>query len=201
MNSSGEIDRIPVPQLIDRYSLARSAVYTRLNALSIEPEKVGGKSYLNGPQLELMDQLHAFIQQGGNTAEFLEMKGLLPAGGERSDRRSNAATDLSSGQSSGLAATGMGPLVAALAAAISAAMSKNQPPADPFAYYKLLEQAARTNWVLKTSEVAKLLDLSPAEVLAFGDQFTDAGFVFTHAGYRANGEVAWTVSKPPLNRL
>jgi hypothetical protein len=206
-SSSSEIDRIPVAQLMSHYALARSAVYTRLNALGIEPEKIGGKAYLNGPQLELMDQLHAFIKQGGNTAEFLEMKGLPPMGADRSDRsdradrRSTAAADLSSGQSSGLAATGMGPLVTALAAAIAAAMSKNQPPTDPFAYYKLLEQAARTNWLLKTSEVAKLLDLSSAEVLAFGDRFTDAGFVFTHAGYRANGEVAWTVSKLPLNPL
>jgi hypothetical protein len=193
MNSS-EIDRIPVPQLIDRYSLARSAVYTRMNALGIEPEKVGNKSYLNGPQLGLMDQLHAFIKQGGNTAEFLEMKGI----GERSAGSADPSSGQSSGQSTDLTLgqAGMGPLVAALAAAIASAMAKNQPPADPFAYYKLLEQAARTNWALKTSELAKLLDLSPAEVLAFGDRFSDAGFVFTQAGYRANGEVAWAVSKP-----
>jgi hypothetical protein len=193
MNSS-EIDRIPVPQLIDRYSLARSAVYTRMNALGIEPEKVGNKSYLNGPQLGLMDQLHAFIKQGGNTAEFLEMKGI----GERSAGSADSSSGQSSGQSTDLTLgqAGMGPLVAALAAAIASAMAKNQPPADPFAYYKLLEQAARTNWALKTSELAKLLDLSPAEVLAFGDRFSDAGFVFTQAGYRANGEVAWAVSKP-----
>jgi hypothetical protein len=193
MNSS-EIDRIPVPQLIDRYDLARSAVYTRMNALAIEPEKIGGKSYLNGPQLALMDQLHAFIKQGGNTAEFLEMKGI----GERSAASAHPSSGQSSGQSTDLTLgqTGMGPLVAALAAAIASAMAKNQPPTDPFAYYKLLEQAARTNWALKTSELAKLLDLSPAEVLAFGDRFSDAGFVFTQAGYRANGEVAWAVSKP-----
>ena len=45
-----EIDRIPVSQLPSRYGIARSAVYTRLKDLQIEPLKEGRKAYVNDEQ-------------------------------------------------------------------------------------------------------------------------------------------------------
>ena len=42
-----EIDLIPVSQLPSRYGIARSAVYTRLKDLQIEPVKEGRKAFVN----------------------------------------------------------------------------------------------------------------------------------------------------------
>lgn len=181
--SNGEIDRLQVSQLIDRYNIVRSAIYTRLDALGIKPEKIGNKSYVNAEQLRLLDDFHQFIQDGGNTAEFLEMRGISKAGEEPS------------GLSSGLST--VQPDMIQLLAAI-AQFARLQPPAsepNPLEYFERLEQAARNGWLLKTSEVAFLLDMLPAEIQQYGDSFSEAGFTFTRAGYRAGGEVAWEVSK------
>jgi hypothetical protein len=182
--SSGEIDRLPVNQLTERYRLVRSAVYTRLDALGIKPERVGNKAYVNARQLSLLDELHQFIQSGGTTAEFLESRGI-----QKEEEPSNLSTGLSTGQ----------PDIVQLVAAIAAQFaSKLQPPApepDPFAYFETLERAARHGWLLSTSELAYLLDLLPSEIQQYGDHFSEAGFSFIKAGYRAGGEVAWRVSK------
>jgi hypothetical protein len=67
-----EIDRVPVSQLPSRYSIARSALYTRLKDLKIEPEKQGKKAFVNAAQLQQLDALHEHIQKGGTTGEFLK---------------------------------------------------------------------------------------------------------------------------------
>jgi hypothetical protein len=188
--NNGEIDRLPVNQLMDRYGLVRSAVYTRLNALGIEPEKVGNRSYVNSKQLQLLDELHQFIQAGGQTAEFLEMKGI--------QRTEDSSSELSSGLSSGLP-IGQPDIVRLVAMIASEIAAKFQPPPaerDRFAYLETLERAARNGWLLRSSEVAYLLELPPSDLQHYGDRFSDAGFVFTKAGYRSRGEVAWKVSKP-----
>jgi hypothetical protein len=179
------IDRVPVNQLPDRYNLVRSAIYTRLDALGIEPEKVGNKSYVNAEQLRLLDNLHEFIQAGGTTAEFQESRGIRK-------RKEN-----SSGQSAGLST--VQPDLTQVLNALSDFATRLQPAApqpDPFAYLETLERAAQTGWLLRTSEVAELLKLSPSEMQLYGDRFSEAGFVFTKAGYRSGGEIAWKVTKP-----
>ncbi|MBE9037190.1 hypothetical protein [aff. Roholtiella sp. LEGE 12411] len=39
-----EVDRVPLSQLPSRYSIARSALYTRLKDLQIEPIREGKKA-------------------------------------------------------------------------------------------------------------------------------------------------------------
>jgi hypothetical protein len=183
--SNGEIDRIPVNQLVARYNLARSAVYSRMEALGIKAERIGNKSYLNAEQLQLMDDLHDFIGSGGITAEFQEMRGL-----QRSKETPNE-------QSFGLSTIqpDIAQLVAAITAAVASRLQPSAPEPDPFAYYEVLERAYQNGWHLSTSEVADLLNLLPSEIRQYGDSFSEAGFIFTRAGYRAGGEVAWRVSK------
>ena len=195
--SNGEIDRLPVSQLGDRYNLVRSAIYTRLDALGIKPGRVGNKAYVNAEQLRLLDELHRFIQSGGTTAEFLEMKGLSRAEPNSNDSN-NSSSGMSSGMSSGLSASqpDIMKLVAAIAAEIASKFQPPPPEPDPLAYFETLERAARNGWLLSTSEVSYLLDLPPATIRACGDRFFEAGFVFTKAGFRSRGEVAWRVSKP-----
>jgi hypothetical protein len=179
-----EIDRLPISQLVERYKIVRSAVYTRLNALNIEPIKVGNKAYVNAEQLRQLDALHEFIQRGGTIPEFQESHG-IPR--QQAASSSGLASSASSGQSE----------IAQFAAGIAAQFAARlQPPVDPLSYFEKLEQAARNGWLLRTSEVADLLDLLPSEIQLYGDRFFEAGFIFTKAGYRAGGEVAWRVSKP-----
>lgn len=182
--SSEEIDRLPVNQLTARYNLVRSAVYTRIDALGIKPEKIGNKSYVNAEQLRLLDDLHRFIQAGGTTAEFLESRGM------QREESSKMSSGLSTVQPDIIQ------LVAEIAAQFAAKFQPAASEPDPFAYFETLERAARNGWLLSTSEVAYLLDLRPSEIQSYGDRFSEAGFFFTRAGYRSKGEVAWRVSKP-----
>ncbi|MEO0376990.1 MAG: hypothetical protein AAF329_20720 [Cyanobacteria bacterium P01_A01_bin.17] len=191
--SDGNIDRIPVNQLSDRYQLARSAVYKRMADLGIEREKVGNRAYVSREQVELLDELHRFIGVGGNVAEFIERKGL---------NRSNApsteeSTGQGSGQSSGLALnqSDMLKLVSAIAAEMTAHLQPALSTRDPLAYYESLEKATTGRWKLRTSELAELLKLDPREIESYGQTFYEAGFVFNRAGYRSGGEGAWLVSK------
>jgi hypothetical protein len=169
---SGEIDRIQVSQLMARYDLARSAVYTRMTALGITPTKIGNKAFVDAAQLRQMDDLHLHIQGGGTTAEFLEMRG---------QRRGKEPQDESTGLT-----TGQGDLLGMF----SRMMGMFQPSApDPLEYYEKLEQAYRNGWELRTSEIGDLLDIPPSEIKQYGDRFQEAGFVFTRVGQR------WRVSK------
>ena len=186
--SEGNIDRIPVNQLSDRYNLARSAVYKRMADLGIEREKIGNRAYVSGPQVVLLDELHSFIGVGGNVAEFIARKGL--------DKPKNQQKD-SSGQSSGLALDQSD--MVKLISAIAAEMANNlqpaiAPPSDPLAYYESLEKAASNGWKLRTSELASLLQLSAKEIDSYGQTFYEAGFVFNRSGYRSGGETAWQVT-------
>lgn len=184
--SSGEVDRFPVSQLMGRYSLVKSAVYNRLNELEIKPEKIGNRAYVNAEQVKLLDELHHFIQRGGNTAEFLEMRGL---------RRPTANPNQPSSELS-LGQPGLVQMVSSLAAELAIRLQPPAPEPNPLEYFERLERAAQGGWLLSTSEVAALLKLPVSELQLYGDRFSEAGFTFTRAGYRAGGEVAWRVSKP-----
>ncbi|MBW4523258.1 MAG: hypothetical protein KME16_26760 [Scytolyngbya sp. HA4215-MV1] len=182
---NGEIDRLLVNQLTERYDLVRSAVYSRMEALKIKPERIGNKSYVNSEQLRLLDDLHQAIQSGRTTAEFLDSRGLPKAGTESSE--------LSSGLS--IEQPDLLRFVTAIAAEVASKFQPALPAPDPLAYFERLEQAYRHGWLLRTSEIAELLDLLPSEIQHYGDTFSEAGFIFTKAGYRSGGEVAWRVSK------
>jgi hypothetical protein len=184
--SNGEIDRLPVSQLTDRYNLVRSAVYSRLDALGIKTERVGNKAYVNAQQIQLLDDLHAFINAGGTTAEFCESRGI--------QKPEDPPTEPSSGLSA--VQPDFARLVAAIASEIASRFQPTTPEPDPFSYFEVLERAYQNGWLLSTSELADLLDLLPSEMRQYGDRFAEAGFVFTKAGYRSGGEVAWKVSKP-----
>ncbi|OLP20432.1 hypothetical protein BST81_01260 [Leptolyngbya sp. 'hensonii'] len=181
MNDGG-IDRLPVTQLEERYNLVKSAIYTRLKALGLKPERVGNKAYVNATQIRLLDDLHHFIQTGGTTAEFLDSRGLT---GLEDDSSEELSSELSTGQ----------PDMLKLITGLAAEMASRMQPVDPFRYYEILENAAQKGWILKTSELAQLLELPAAMLQQYGDRFSEAGFVFTQSGFR-QGEVAWRVSKP-----
>ena len=180
-----EIDRIPVSQLPSRYGIARSAIYTRLKDLQIEPIKSGRKAYVNSQQLQLLDELHEHISRGGVTTDFLKQ--------QQQNTPVSSTEDFSAlvQDSPGLLA-GVQP--SALVAVVSAIVQRLIPH-QPLDYLQALESAYEKGWLLSTSELADLLKLSPKTIASYGLSFEDAGFVFTRCGKRKRGEIAWLVEK------
>jgi hypothetical protein len=201
-----------------------------LEALNIKPEKQGGRAYVNGEQLRLLDALHDHIEKGGTTAEFVASRAdsvqvekssgqlekstgqqhLSSGQLEKSTgqqhlssgqlQKSSRQLDLSSGQVGQFTITEQHSALAGLIEAIASRLipmiaSQLKPAPDPLASLRGLEEAYRNQWLLSTSELAQLLKLSPKTVRGYGARFEDAGFVFTRAGTRKRGEVAWQISK------
>jgi len=207
--SDAQLDSFPVSELQHRYKIVRSAVYTRLEALNIKPEKQGGRAYVNGDQLKLLDALHDHIEKGGTTAEFVASKANsvqvdLSSGqldlSTGQIQKSSGQQHLSTGQAGQFTVTEQHSALAGLIEAIASRLipmiaSQLKPAPDPLASLRGLEEAYRNQWLLSTSELAQLLKLSPKTVRSYGEQFSDAGFVFTRAGTRKRGEVAWGISK------
>jgi hypothetical protein len=65
-----DIDPYPVSELQSRYNIGKQAVYNRLEALKIKPEKQGNRSYVNYEQLEVLDGLDEHIARGGDDGRF-----------------------------------------------------------------------------------------------------------------------------------
>lgn len=204
-----ELNRVPVAQLPSKYGIVKSVLYDRINRLGIKPQKIGNKSYLSGEQLELLDQLDAHINAGGSMAEFAD-RNTRQSGGQSDEPKSEleslgqsggqlTATELT-GSQFGLIPQLIEGLVVRLVPAIVRQLSPLPSAIDPVAHLRSLEEACRNGWLLSTSELAALLKLSPATVRGYGEQFEDAGFVFTRAGTRKRGEVAWEISKRQKSR-
>ena len=181
-----KIDRFPVSQLPDRYGIKRTALYERLKALSIKPEKQGNKSYIDSDLVVQLDQLHAHIQRGGVINDF----------GSESEQLKIEQTN-STGQLASINQSGtLVALVEVLASRlVPAIISKLTPPTAPLAHLEALEKAYEKDWLLSTSELAQLLGLSPRTIRKYGNTFNEAGFTLTRAGTRARQETAWRVSK------
>lgn len=84
---------------------------------------------------------------------------------------------------------------AALITVVEAIVKRLMPGGGRLNHLRELEEAYEKGWLLGTSELADLLKLSPKTVRSYGDQFSDAGFVFTRAGSRKRGELAWEIGK------
>jgi hypothetical protein len=190
-----EIDRFPVSDLPDRYSIGRTALYERMGVLAIKPEKQGNKSYLSGQQLQALDDLDAHVKRGGVLSDF---------GGrvQRTDGEQSGQLAVSSpGQlvpstPSGLSALIEG-AVESLVGRLAPFFATPQVPkaGTRLAHLRELEEAYEKCWLLSTSEIADLLGLSVNTVRGYGESFEEAGFVFTRSGNRSRGEIAWKISK------
>jgi hypothetical protein len=191
-----EIDRFPLTQLPSRYGIARSALYTRLKDLKIEPAKDGKRAYVNAQQIQLLDALHQHIQKGGTTGEFLKKFQSISPGQSRTIDQTD---EDSPGQSRAFVQDSPGQMLlsqpTALITVVEAIVKRLMPGGGRLNHLRELEEAYEKGWLLSTSELADLLKLSKATVRGYGEQFSDAGFVFTRAGTRKRGEVAWRISK------
>ncbi|MEO0308669.1 MAG: hypothetical protein Q6J18_00350, partial [Gloeomargarita sp. DG02_3_bins_56] len=78
-DSATQIDSFPVELLEDRYQLGHNALYNRLKGLGIKPFKVSRRAYITTQELERLDQLHHYLQQGGTINDFLAQEPPAPA--------------------------------------------------------------------------------------------------------------------------
>ena len=186
-----EIYRLPLSQLPGRYGIARSALYTRLKDLHIEPIKEGKKAYIDAPSLQLLDELHEHIQGGGTTNEFLKQKASKSTGQSRTDDRTQQEGLLVQDSPGQITLQPSG-LVAVVEEVVKRLLPKT---GSRLSYLRELEEACEKGWLLTTSELADLLELSPKTLAAYGKHFEDSGFVFTRAGTRKGGEIAWAIDK------
>jgi hypothetical protein len=177
--------------LPSRYGIARSNLYTRLKDLGIEPEKMGKKAYVNAEQLQLLDALHEHIQKGGTTGEFLKS-----LNGDSQRERYADRTQLNQTLAASPNEQNIVFQPHALVAVVEAIVKRLLPNSgNRLSYLRELEEAYERGWLLSTSEVADLLRLSPKTIAGYGQEFSDAGFVFTRAGTRKGGELAWSIDK------
>ncbi|MGD1904767.1 MAG: hypothetical protein ACFB0C_02100 [Leptolyngbyaceae cyanobacterium] len=180
---------LPVADLPNRYSVARSQVYARLDALkqrspALIPEKRGKKAYVSGDLLEALDSMHVLIKQGETVAEAADK--VLNLGPQTRSISPAGQTDRTQDSSPIFPVSDRISDLALLAGAISA----NQPPPDPLTRYRQLEEIVANGWLLPTSELAALLDASNLS----GQTFERYGFKFTRAG-KAGSESTWRVEK------
>ena len=195
------VDLIPLSQLPSRYGIARSNLYTRLKDLKIESVKQGRRAFVTAASLELLDDLHNHLEQGGTTSEFIKQIQQLAHNHQlvelspHSPAISNSwTTEYSSEPTISLNPT-------ALVGVIETVVKKLIPPSrSRLTYMRELEEAYQNQWLLSTSELADLLGLSQKTITKYGEEFSDAGFVFERAGLRKGGEIAWLIDKVS-NRL
>ncbi|MDV3002539.1 MAG: hypothetical protein N5P05_004194 (plasmid) [Chroococcopsis gigantea SAG 12.99] len=59
-----------IGKLRERYGVSKTVVYNRLKFLSIEVTKQDGNFFLRAKELELLDELHNWIESGNSTNSF-----------------------------------------------------------------------------------------------------------------------------------
>lgn len=191
-----EVDLVPLSQLPSRYGIARSNLYTRLKDLKIESIKQGRKAFVTESQLQLLDGLHAHLSQGGTTSEFIK---LFQEKAQNHDLVATTTTVpeiYNSGETQHYREPTISLNPSALVGLIETVVKRLIPTnRSRLTYLRELEEAYQNGWLLSTSEVADLLGLTQKTITNYGQEFSDAGFVFAREGIRKGGEIAWSIEK------
>jgi hypothetical protein len=187
------VERVDIAQAQERYGgMSRAGLNNRLaavrDALGLETLKEGGKGWITGELLEVMDGLHAHKEGGGTQEEFLSAKVRERSGGTSSfsgraevpeKRNSGALVKAQGNTEQGL---GMAMLVEAL--------TQRLPKSDPLANLRALKEAATEGWILSSSQVSELLGVVPR-----GKEFERHGFTFHRSG-NVGAQSGWIVKHP-----
>ena len=190
------VDLIPLSQLPSRYGIARSNLYTRLKDLKIESVKQGRKAFIIVASLQLLDGLHAHLEQGGTTSEFIKLIEQSAQNHQLVEIPNNSPSISNSLETEYSSKPTISLNPAALVGVIETVVKSLIPPSrSRLTYMRELEEAYQNQWLLSTSEVANLLGLNPKTITNYGQEFSDAGFIFERAGIRKGGEIAWSIDK------
>lgn len=177
-----------VASLPERYGVARSQIYARIDALkqrdpTLAPWKRGKRAYADQRLIEALDSMHVLITQEGDTVaeaadKILDLPLTRPVTNTGQPDRTQDTSMVSSTPS---------PSDLAL---LASAIATNQPPPDRLEKYRQLEEITTHGWLLPTSELADLLGME----ITSDSVFECYGFRFTQSG-QARSEQTWKVEK------
>ena len=195
------VDLIPLSQLPSRYGIARSNLYTRLKDLKIESVKQGRKAFITADSLQLLDGLHAHLEQGGNTSEFIKLIKQQAENHQIVNLSTNSPEVSPSFETQYSSEPTISLNPSTLVGVIETVVKRLIPTSQSrLTYMRELEEAYQNQWLLSTSELSDLLGLNQKTITNYGQEFNDAGFIFERAGVRKGGEIAWSIDKVS-NRL
>ena len=187
-----ELDNFPVSDLQDRYSIGRTQVYTRLEALNIKAEKFGNKSFINASQLEKLDSLDKHIKSGGAIADFQKVTTEHETKSSEQTEKVTTEHKIKSTEQ-----TGQLSLISeneALQMVLRGLLSETLKPVSGinqvFQNLELLDKAVDRKWFLCSSEIKELLAIASLPK----SPFERYGFYFEKVGRNGN-EVSWKISK------
>ncbi|MBD3882129.1 hypothetical protein IFO70_10200 [Phormidium tenue FACHB-886] len=169
------LDRFPIAQLPDRYTIGRTALYDRINALSIEPERERNRAYVSPEQLRLLDALDTHLKQGKTVEAFLNRLSEQSELSVMSVQPANEQSEL----------TPLPPSWMLLVESLAARLTPQ--PLDPLLPQRQLEEIADRGWVVSSSQLRQVLGVNVRE----GERL---GFVFRRSG-RVGRECGWKVVK------
>lgn len=167
-----ELDTYPVADLPRRYGFSKSSLYEWMDKLGIKPEKIGRIAYLSGSQMERLDAWMEAKRQGLSIEQYLTP----PIGNSDDSSGKVESSELGVGNAQSLHS-----IFSTLANLLT-------PRPDPLAHLKLLEEAARNQWHLSTSEVKRIAHIKPHH------NMRRWGFTFERVGKNGR-ESAWLISK------
>lgn len=173
LKAMSEINKFPVKDLPNRYSVGRTALYARFTAANITPAKDGTRSYISGEELEELDRLDSHIKTGGKLEDF--------------QPTNNQSLVVS--QESAVNGTPTADNFNETLQLIEAIARHFQQQRDPLQHYAALERAIASGWLLSTAEVRSLISTKP-----HGDRFQHGSFVFVKSG-KIGAQAAWRVAK------
>lgn len=189
------LDRFFVSNLPERYSITKTALFERMDILVIKPQRWGGNAYVSSCQLSILDDLDIYIKNGGAFSDFNKH-------GQRiSDEQSKQLAVYSVSSPVPSVLSGLPTLIKKVfeflvdCLVLLFASLQASKAGMCLAHLRELEEAYEKCWLLSTSEISDLLSLSASTVRGYGNSFEEAGFIFTRAGNRSRGEIAWKISK------
>jgi len=158
-----EIDSFPVAELPHRYGIGRSVVYKRLHGLGIHPQQQGRRSYVDGNQLKLLDDLDEHIRRDGTIASFVEQQAEIePVQPEPSGE--------------------IAPTISAIERLAAAFSPTETGRTDPLEAHDQLYKAAERDYRLDAAELGEILGVTAGAISRRGTEFRAKGFRVTYAG-------------------
>lgn len=165
-----------VSELCERYGLnSRQAVYDRMKDLAINPVKRGE---ISATDLELMDKLDKHLKSGGTIEDFVQNPQVI-----QPDKITLSSTQLDKSE-----AVEETSAFNALLGLLERLFIAQQQAPSLLSNFGDLEKIALMNWVIPTSEVARLIGFKPQKSLEYGS------FIIERCG-KIGRQTGWVVVK------
>lgn len=179
MSNEEILNQIPLSSLPSRYGIGRTAVYSRIKALNVQPIRKGKKAFLSQSQIKLLDKLHEYLNQGDSMTEAIAK--LFPVS------KNSFSDTMFSEQVSEQVYLKRNDFLNLMESFI------NQKNKDFLAPQRALEEAYQNQWEITSSQLAQILEIK-AKNLSKYNSLERFGFILTKVG-RKSSQTTWKVSK------